>query len=96
MHRGPFVKGGIWLRIYKNSLSLVFIFLFAICFLLHFYGSLKDENEELLSKRKLGVVGRNISAVRVSGSSFSKLAKRVFSGGLDRFVIDLVQTERVN
>jgi hypothetical protein len=51
----PVRKGGIWLRIYQNSLSLVFIILFSICFLLHFYGSLKDENEELLSKGKTPV-----------------------------------------
>lgn len=48
----PVRKGGLWLRIYQNSLSLVFIILFCVCFMLHFYGSLKDQNEELLSKGK--------------------------------------------
>lgn len=43
-------KGGIVLQLYKHSLSIVFILLFIICFALHFYGSLKDENEQLALK----------------------------------------------
>lgn len=46
----PVRKGGIWLLIYKNSLSLVFAILFLLSFWLHFLGSLKDYNEELLIK----------------------------------------------
>jgi hypothetical protein len=42
----PVRKGGIWLAIYKNSLSLAFAILFLLSFLLHLYGSLKDKNEE--------------------------------------------------
>jgi hypothetical protein len=43
-------KGGIWLKIYQNSLSLVFGILFLISFILHFCGSLREENEELTGK----------------------------------------------
>jgi hypothetical protein len=39
-------KGGIWLKIYKHSLSLAFGVLFLISFVLHFYGSYKDFNSE--------------------------------------------------
>jgi hypothetical protein len=46
----PVRKGGIWLRIYKNSLSLAFILLFLVCFCFHFYGSFREENDELLIK----------------------------------------------
>lgn len=48
----PVKKGGIWLKIYKHSLSLAFALLFTISFLLHFYGSLKDYNEEQISKER--------------------------------------------
>lgn len=42
----PVRRGGWWLEIYKHSLSLAFGLLFLISFLLHFYGSLKDHNDE--------------------------------------------------
>lgn len=45
-------KGGWWLKIYKHSLSLAFAILFLASFLLHFYGSLKDFNEEQLVKHQ--------------------------------------------
>lgn len=48
----PVKKGGIILKIYKHSLSLVLAFLFIISFVLHFYGSLKDENKFLALKGK--------------------------------------------
>jgi hypothetical protein len=38
-------KGGWILTIYKYSLSIVLLLLFVLSFILHFYGSLKDENE---------------------------------------------------
>jgi len=47
---GPVKKGGIWLSIYKNSLSIAFGILFIISFALHFYGSLMDKNDENNSK----------------------------------------------
>ncbi len=45
-------KGGFWLKIYEHSLSLAFAVLFIASFLLHFYGSLKDFNEEQIAKNK--------------------------------------------
>lgn len=40
----PVKKGGIWITLYKNSLTYALLLLFLISFGLHFYGSLKDEN----------------------------------------------------
>ena len=40
----PVKKGGIWLYLYKNSLTISLFLLFFASFILHFYGSLKDEN----------------------------------------------------
>ncbi|SHJ96691.1 DUF6766 family protein [Epilithonimonas mollis] len=48
----PVKKGGIWLRIYKHSLSLAFGILFLISFLLHFYGSYKEYNTQQIVKHK--------------------------------------------
>jgi hypothetical protein len=42
----PVRKGGIWLKLYSQSLSIAFIILFLLSFTLHWYGSLKDQNEE--------------------------------------------------
>jgi len=47
----PVKKGGMWLKIYKHSLSLAFGILFLISFILHFYGSLKAYNTEQLAKK---------------------------------------------
>ncbi|MBC7851222.1 MAG: hypothetical protein H7Y31_15875, partial [Chitinophagaceae bacterium] len=46
----PVEKGGFILWVYKNSLSIVLMLLFILSFILHFYGSLKDENEQLMNK----------------------------------------------
>ena len=46
----PVKKGGIWLKLYKNSLSIVLILLFIGSFVAHFYGSLKSHNEEQADK----------------------------------------------
>ena len=46
----PVKKGGLVLNIYKHSLSLALIILFIVSFVLHFYGSFNDENQELLRK----------------------------------------------
>lgn len=46
----PVKKGGWILAIYKYSLTIAFILLFLVSFAIHFYGSLKDENEQLLLK----------------------------------------------
>ncbi|HYO21433.1 MAG TPA: DUF6766 family protein, partial [Flavisolibacter sp.] len=42
----PVRKGGIYLEIYKHSLCYAMGLLFLLSFLLHWYGSLKDHNEE--------------------------------------------------
>jgi len=46
----PVKKGGIYLKIYKHSLTIALLILFLISFVFHFYGSLKNENEELALK----------------------------------------------
>jgi Na+-transporting methylmalonyl-CoA/oxaloacetate decarboxylase gamma subunit len=48
----PVVKGGIYLKLYKHSLTIVLTLLFILSFIMHFYGSFKDENEQLLLKGK--------------------------------------------
>ncbi|WP_278379918.1 DUF6766 family protein [Chryseobacterium arthrosphaerae] len=48
----PVKKGGIWLKIYKHSLSLAFAVLFLISFIFHFYGSLKDFNADQIMKKE--------------------------------------------
>jgi amino acid transporter len=46
----PVKKGGIYLKIYTHSLTIALILLFLISFAMHFYGSIKNENEELVLK----------------------------------------------
>jgi hypothetical protein len=46
----PVRKGGIVLKLYKNSLSIALALLFILSFVLHFYGSLKNENADLALK----------------------------------------------
>lgn len=48
----PVRKGGLWLALYKNSLSVALLLLFLLSFLLHWYGSMKDFNEEQVLKGK--------------------------------------------
>lgn len=52
-------KGGWVLALYKHSLTIALLLLFAISFAIHLYGSLKDENEQLLLK---GQPPQNIGA----------------------------------
>jgi hypothetical protein len=42
----PVRSGGFILKLYKHSLSLVLLLFFILSFLLHWYGSMKDYNEE--------------------------------------------------
>lgn len=42
----PVKRGGLYLRVYQNSLSLIFVILFVFSFLLHAYGTMKDINSE--------------------------------------------------
>lgn len=46
----PVKMGGIWLKLYKHSLSIAFGVLFLMSFLIHFKGSLDNYNEEQLEK----------------------------------------------
>ncbi|RLJ32541.1 hypothetical protein CLU97_2000 [Chryseobacterium sp. 7] len=48
----PVKKGGIWLKLYKHSLSLAFAVLFLGSFILHFYGSFTYFNDEQMMKNK--------------------------------------------
>jgi hypothetical protein len=48
----PVKKGGIILAIYKHSLCYAFTLLFLLSFILHWYGSLKDYNEQQILKNK--------------------------------------------
>lgn len=43
-------KGGWVLKVYKHSLTIALLTLFILSFILHFYGSLKDENDQLAQK----------------------------------------------
>jgi len=40
----PVRKGGLILKLYENSLTISLLFLFLVSFILHFHGSLKDQN----------------------------------------------------
>lgn len=46
----PVKKGGLWLKIYSHSLSLAFFILFLLSFVIHFYGSFQNHNEEQAEK----------------------------------------------
>lgn len=46
----PVKKGGFILMLYKHSLTLSLLLIFLVSFIMHFYGSLKDENEQNLLK----------------------------------------------
>lgn len=48
----PVGKGGIWLKLYKNSLTVSLFLLFAASFVLHVYGSLWDANTQNLLQGK--------------------------------------------
>jgi hypothetical protein len=48
----PVKKGGVWLTLYSNSLSIVFFLLFLFSWDMHFYGSWMDNNAELALKGK--------------------------------------------
>ena len=42
----PVKKGGLWLALYKHSLSIALLVLFLVSFFLHWYGSWIDYNEQ--------------------------------------------------
>ena len=48
----PVKKGGVIVILYKHSLTIALLLLFLISFILHFYGSLADENTQNQLKGK--------------------------------------------
>lgn len=48
----PVKQGGLILKLYKSSLTIALFLLFALSFFAHWYGSLKDYNEEQLLQGK--------------------------------------------
>jgi hypothetical protein len=50
----PVKRGGLYLRVYKHSLSIVLMLLFVISFLLHWYGSWLDFEEKQWLEHKAG------------------------------------------
>lgn len=72
-HHAPWpVKAGGWiLGIYKHSLTIVLLLLFLVSFVLHFYGSLTDENVKLsLKQLPLETAGKYIADSRFWFESF--------------------------
>lgn len=67
----PVKKGGWILSIYKYSLTIVLTIFFLLSFCVHFYGSLKDENEQLAIKgQPLESAGEYIADSRFWFESF--------------------------
>ncbi len=67
----PVRKGGWVLAIYKHSLTIALLLLFVLSFMLHLYGSLKDENQQLAQKGKpLQTLGEYIGGSRFWFESF--------------------------
>lgn len=59
----PVRRGGWILSLYKNSLSIVLLLLFLLSFIVHLYGSFKDENQELAQR---GLAAENLSSYILS------------------------------
>lgn len=67
----PVKKGGWALAIYKHSLTLSLLLLFIVSFIIHFYGSLADENEQnALKGKSLETAGKYITDSRFWFESF--------------------------
>lgn len=67
----PVRKGGIWLNLYKNSLTISLILLFAASFVLHVYGSLHDANtQNRLEGKPIQQVGEYLTDSRLWFESF--------------------------
>lgn len=50
----PVKKGGVWLKLYRHSLSIAFALLFALSFFIHFIASIAKFNEEQSEKHLPG------------------------------------------
>lgn len=67
----PVRKGGFILTLYKHSLTIALVILFLLSFVAHFYGSLKDENEQLANKGlPVETVGEYLGGARFWFESF--------------------------
>jgi hypothetical protein len=67
----PIKAGGWILSVYKHSLTIAMFILFVLSFLIHFYGSLKDENlQSTLKGEPLETAGQYISDPRFWFESF--------------------------
>ncbi len=59
----PVRRGGWILKLYSHSLSIVLALLFVLSFFMHFYGSFKDESDQLMQK---GLPPENIGEYIIS------------------------------
>ena len=67
----PVNRGGLWLRLYNNSLTIAFTLLFLLSFFLHFGGSLKSYNgEQLMKGRPEATAGEYIAGAHFWFESF--------------------------
>lgn len=67
----PVKKGGVFLAVYKHSLTIALMLLFLISFIVHFYGSLKDENlQNALKGQPIETAGEYIVSSRFWFESF--------------------------
>ena len=67
----PVKKGGVWLALYKHSLTLSLLLLFLFSFAIHVHGSLKDENlQNQIKGEKLEKLSDYLSSSRLWFESF--------------------------
>lgn len=67
----PVRRGGVYLKLYKNSLTIVLFILFLLSFVLHVYGSLKDANtQNALQGKPLESLSDYLSGSRLWFESF--------------------------
>jgi hypothetical protein len=67
----PVKKGGLWLTIYKNSLSMAFLLLFMISFTIHAFSSRREFNKEQLLEGKAPIgMGEFLASSRLWFESF--------------------------
>lgn len=67
----PVRRGGIYLKLYKHSLTIVLFILFLLSFVLHVYGSLKDANtQNALQGKPLESLSDYLSGSRLWFESF--------------------------
>jgi hypothetical protein len=67
----PVRRGGVWLKLYENSLALAFFALFALSFSLHLFGSWQNELAERAAQGKGAVtVWHHLASARFWFESF--------------------------